>query len=96
MALALKYDAMRLEVDWVVKQRNTLLKRTGGRLDEASELTLDVWDLKYAELGDQFGHARSVLIARLGPMVQEAYEHLAGVVTPVELRYEPAWRQHRG
>ena len=93
VALALKYDAMRLEVDRVVKQRNTLLKQAGGRLDEASELTLDVWDLKYAELGDQFGHARSVLIARLGPMVQEAYEHLAGVVTPVELRYEPAWRQ---
>ncbi|MFN8021196.1 MAG: DNA replication/repair protein RecF [Acidimicrobiales bacterium] len=93
VALALKYDAMRLEVDRVVKQRNTLLKQAGGRLDEASELTLDVWDLKYAELGDQFGYARSVLIARLGPMVQEAYEHLAGVTTPVELRYEPAWRQ---
>ena len=92
VALALKYDAMRLELDRVVKQRNTLLKQAAGRLDEASETTLDVWDAKYAELGDRFGQARAVLIARLSPIVQEAYEHLAGAVTPVELRYEPGWR----
>jgi DNA replication and repair protein RecF len=95
VALAVKYDALRLEIDRVVKQRNTLLKQAGGRLDEAAELTLDVWDAKYAELGDQFGHARAVLVAKLTPMVGEAYEHLAGVVSPIELRYEPAWR-HSG
>jgi DNA replication and repair protein RecF len=93
VALALKYDALRLELDRVVKQRNTLLKQAGGRLDEAAELTLDVWDAKFAEVGDQFGHARSVLVSRLDPMVLEAYEQLAGRATPVELRYEPAWRQ---
>lgn len=93
VALAVKYDAMRLELDRVVKQRNTLLKQASGSLDEVAALTLDVWDAKYAELGDRFGHARSVLVARLSPMVQEAYEHLAGTVTPVELRYEPGWRQ---
>jgi DNA replication and repair protein RecF len=93
VALALKYDAMRLELDRVVKQRNTLLKQANGSLDEVAALTLDVWDAKYAELGDRFGHARAVLVARLSPMVQEAYEHLAGTVTPIELRYEPAWRQ---
>lgn len=95
VALALKYDAMRLELDRVLKQRNTLLKHAAGRLDEGAEITLDVWDAKLAELGDQFGHARSVLIARIAPMVQEAYEQLAGARAPVELRYEPGWR-HRG
>jgi DNA replication and repair protein RecF len=93
VALALKYDAMRLELDRVVKQRNTLLKNAGGRLDESAAFTLDVWDAKLAEIGDQFGHARSVLVSRLQPMVLEAYEQLAGKYTPVELRYEPAWRQ---
>ena len=93
VALALKYDAMRLELDRVVKQRNTLLKQAGGRLDEAAALTLDVWDAKLAQLGDQFGHARSVLVAKLDPMVLEAYEQLAGVPTPMELRYEPNWRR---
>ena len=34
-----------------------------------------------------------MLVAKLDPMVVEAYEQLAGTSTPVELRYEPAWRQ---
>jgi DNA replication and repair protein RecF len=93
VALALKYDAMRLELDRIVKQRNTLLKQAGGRLTDELEVTLDVWDMKFAEVGDQFGHARAVLVARLTPMVQEAYEQLADRPSSVELRYEPAWRR---
>ncbi len=46
-----------------------------------------------AEVGDQFGHARAVLIARLTPLVGEAYEQLADRPTSIELRYEPPWRQ---
>ncbi len=97
VSLALKYDAMRLELDRVLKQRNTLLKnglkQAGGRLDADRELTLDVWDAKMADLGDRFGHARAVLVARLTPMVGEAYEQLADRPTAVDLRYEPSWRQ---
>lgn len=92
VALAVKYDALRLDIDRVVKQRNMLLKQCGGRLDEAAEVTLDVWDQKYAELGDRFGHARAVLVAKLAPMVSVAYEQLAGTLTPIELGYEPGWR----
>lgn len=92
VALALKYDALRLELDRIVKQRNTLLKQVNGRLDSDAEVTLDVWDARLAEVGDQFGHARAVLVARVSPMVQEAYEQLADRPTPVELRYEPEWR----
>jgi DNA replication and repair protein RecF len=93
VALAVKYDALRLDLDRVLKQRNTLLKQAGGRLSADTELTLDVWDAKMAELGDQFGHARSVLIARLTPFVAEAYDQLADKAVPVELRYEPPWRR---
>lgn len=92
VSLALKYDAMRLELDRIVKQRNTLLKQAGGRLDDDAEVTLDVWDAKLAEVGEQFGHARAVLVARLTPTVQEAYEQLADRPSAVELRYEPSWR----
>lgn len=92
-ALAVKYDAMRLELDRVVRQRNTLLKQLNGRLDDAGEMTLEVWDQRFAALADQFGHARATLIARLAPMVTEAYEQLAGTPTAVELRYEPVWRR---
>ncbi len=92
VALALKYDALRLELDRVVRQRNTLLKQAAGRLDEASSLTLDVWDAKLATVGEQFGLARATLVDRLAPMVDEAYEQLAGRATPVSLGYAPAWR----
>ena len=39
VSLALKYDALRLELDRIVKQRNTLLKQADGRLnDELDDL----------------------------------------------------------
>jgi DNA replication and repair protein RecF len=93
VALALKYDAMRLELDRVVRQRNTLLKQSAGRLDADATITLDVWDARLASLGDQFGHARSVLVSRLAPFVAEAYQQLAGTAVSTELRYEPPWRR---
>ncbi|MEO7371862.1 MAG: DNA replication/repair protein RecF [Ilumatobacteraceae bacterium] len=93
VTLALKYDALRLELDRIVKQRNTLLKQTAGRLSTDTGSTLDVWDSKLAEVGDQFGHARAVLVARMTPFVGTAYEQLADRPTAIELRYEPPWRQ---
>ena len=93
VALATKYDAVRLEVGRILKQRNSLLKQAAGHLTSEIETTLDVWDQKFAEVADQFGYARATLVARITPMVQKAYEHLAGTKTPVELTYEPDWRQ---
>jgi DNA replication and repair protein RecF len=93
VALAVKYDALRLEIDRIVKQRNSLLKQLGGRLASDAEITLDVWDDKLAAAGDQLGRARATLIARLSPMVLEAYEQLAGQATSIELIYEPEWRR---
>lgn len=92
VALAVKYDSVRLEIDRIVRQRNTLLKQAGGRLTDEVAVTLDVWDAKFAAVADQFGHARATLVARLAPMVQDAYGHLAGEPMPVELHYEPSWR----
>jgi DNA replication and repair protein RecF len=92
VALATKYDATRLEVDRIVRQRNTLLKQASGRLTDEIEATLDVWDAKFAAIADQFGYARATLVARLTPMVIEAYEQLAGTAVPIGMEYEPAWR----
>ena len=93
VALATKYDAARLELDRVVRQRNVLLKQAAGRLTEELAATLDVWDGRMAAVGDQFGHARATLVARCQPMVTEAYADLAGTASPVALEYEPAWRR---
>lgn len=104
VALATKYDAMRLDIDRVVRQRNTLLKNAKGPQrgpqptdasgdDLGFEATLDVWDQRLVELGEPFGHARATVVARVQPMVVEAYEQLAGTSAVIELRYEPAWRR---
>ncbi len=92
VSLKVSYDAMRLELDRVVRQRNTLLKQAGGRLTDDVAVTLDVWDARLAELGEQLGYARATLVSRCQPMVLEAYDQLAGSAAPVELVYEPAWR----
>ncbi|MCU1676688.1 MAG: recF, partial [Frankiales bacterium] len=93
VALAVKHDALRLEIDRIIKQRNSLLKQAGGRLNDEVAVTLDVWDTKLAQCGEQLGHARATLVARVTPMIVDAYEQLAGHPTPIELIYEPAWRR---
>ena len=93
VALATKYDSIRLELDRIVRQRNTLLKQANGKLTDEVAATLDVWDARFVAVGEPFGHARATLVARCQPMVVEAYEQLAGEAVAVDLAYEPAWRR---
>jgi DNA replication and repair protein RecF len=91
VALAVKYDAIRLELDRVLRQRNTLLRQVGGRLDDDAATTLDVWDSRLAATGEQLGRARAALVERASPYVIGAYSKLAGD-TDVALAYSPSWR----
>ncbi|MEO6570732.1 MAG: DNA replication/repair protein RecF [Ilumatobacteraceae bacterium] len=93
VALKTSYDATRLELERVVRQRNSLLKQAGGRMTDEIAATLDVWDARLAGVGELLGYARATLVARSQPMVVEAYEQLAGGAAPVELVYEPEWRR---
>lgn len=93
VALALKNDALRLELDRILRQRNTLLRQSGGRLSEEIGFSLDVWDDKLAAVGDELGHERATVIARLRPGVEEAYQQLAGRPMSVGMIYEPDWRR---
>ncbi len=93
VALAVKYDAARLELERIVRQRNTLLRQASGRLDEGTATTLDVWDARLAAAGGRFGHARATLVERIEPYVATAYHQLAGTPTPLLLRYDPPWRR---
>jgi DNA replication and repair protein RecF len=90
--LAVKYDALRLELDRVLKQRNMLLRQVAGRLDGDAAHTLDVWDAKFSDVGEQFGRARAALVEQSFPHVEAAYRELAGASTEVTMRYDPAWR----
>ena len=98
VAIATRYDAVRREVDRIVRQRNTFLKQIGYRpnpdqLSAEHALTLDVWDEKLAAAGGDLGDARAQLVAKLQPMVNLAYEQLATRPTPTDVSYEPDWRR---
>jgi DNA replication and repair protein RecF len=91
--LATKNDALRLELDRVLRQRNTLLRQAGGRLTDEIAFTLDVWDEKLDASGSELGQERATAIAQLQPVAEEAYRHLAGEQIAIGLRYEPEWRR---
>ena len=84
-------DAVLGEFDRILRQRNALLKQSGGRLDASAALTLDVWDDKLASVGELVARLRSDLVDRLGPMVERAYGEIADRPTLVSLATKPSW-----
>ena len=60
-----RLDALRSDLDRVLRQRNALLRQSGGRLTDEIELTLAVWDTKLIDVGEALAAAREALIARL-------------------------------
>jgi DNA replication and repair protein RecF len=83
------------DVDRVLRQRNALLKQVAtvgrGRLDDAGALTLDVWDAKFVETGSMLVRERCVLLARLIPLIQESYAHIADAPLDVLCTYGSSW-----
>lgn len=86
-----RYDALRSEVDKILKQRNALLKNAGGRLDESASFTLDVWDAKLAESGGALAAARQDLLARLAPVLSRTYDAVAHGAADVMTTYVAEW-----
>ena len=86
-----RYDALRSEVDKVLKQRNALLRGAAGRLDENAAFTLDVWDAKLAEVGGALASARQNLLGRLAPTLQETYAAVANHPVDVTSTYVAEW-----
>jgi DNA replication and repair protein RecF len=84
-------DGLRSDLDKVLKQRNALLKQTGGRLDESAAFTLDVWDEKLASAGSALMAARLDLLARMRPVLLATYDTLARRPARAEARYDAAW-----
>jgi DNA replication and repair protein RecF len=92
VALHPRNDALRTEVDKVLRQRNALLRQTGGRLDEAAAFTLDVWDVKLAQAGEALAAARVDLVKRVTPLLSSTYDALAREPAQVTATYDAAWR----
>jgi len=93
VALHPRHDTLRGDVDKVLRQRSTLLKQCGGKLDESAAFTLDVWDTKLAEAGEALAAARVDLLDRMRPVLAETYDALARRPAEVEVRYASEWRE---
>lgn len=86
-----RYDALRSDLDKVLKQRNALLKGAGGRLDESAAFTLDVWDAKLAEVGGALASARQNLLQRLVPVLSDTYDAVAHGPAEITATYVADW-----
>jgi DNA replication and repair protein RecF len=91
VALDPGFDRTRLEVDRVLKQRNALLRQSGGRETEEIVATLDVWDQKLVAAGEALGQRRQLVAEQLRPEVARAYHDLSGAAEEVVLDYDPRW-----
>ncbi len=86
-----RLDAVRTEVDRVLRQRNALLRQAGGRLSDDVALTLEVWDAKLAEAGEQLTAERVALLDQLRPELIAAYQRLAQRAAEVQVTYRSDW-----
>ncbi len=91
VALHPKHDALQRDVDRVLRQRNTLLRQSGGRLSTEVERTLDVWDAKLASAGEALVEAREGLLAQLEPEIAKAYDQVAHTAAEVSVAYRRSW-----
>ncbi len=79
--------ALLADLDKILRQRNALLKQSGGRLTAEIGFTLDVWDEKLADVGAAVVKARTELLDDLAPHMQTAYDDIADVSSSVSLTY---------
>ena len=91
VALAARYDAVRADVERVLRQRNALLRQAGGRLSDGVAATLDVWDAKLVEHGEALARGRTGLVARLEPELGKAYDQVASTSADVQVAYDAPW-----
>lgn len=93
VALDPRDDALRAEFERCLRQRNALLKQVRGRLDDAASTTLDVWDQKLSQSGEELARRRTELVTRLQPAVATAYAELAERDDRVGLTYRAPWQE---
>ncbi len=93
VSIDVRNDALRTDFEKTLRQRNALLKQTHGRLDEAAEITLEVWNTKLIESGERLARARSELVDKLKPLVAESYLDIAAERASTVLSYAAPWRE---
>ena len=80
------------DVARVLRQRGALLRQVRGRLDAAATATLDVWDERLGELGDDLAARRTALTESLTAPIGELYRELSADDASVDAGYVPSWQ----
>jgi len=91
VALSPRHDQLRGDLERVLRQRASLLKASGSRPGAGLLASLDVWDAKLAEVGEEVADARASLVGALAALATGAYQELAGESVPVTLSYQRSW-----
>jgi DNA replication and repair protein RecF len=91
VALHPRHGELLSDVERILRQRNTLLKQSGGRLSGEIADTLDVWDSRLAEKGSALATERERLVADLEPALAKAYDQVAHSAAAVAARYVRSW-----
>jgi DNA replication and repair protein RecF len=95
VALHPRHDALRRDLDRILRQRTALLRQAAnaaGRLSPEMATTLDVWDAKLVAAGQDLADARAALVTRLEPALAKAYADLAADRGAVSATYDAPWR----
>lgn len=85
-------ETVRSDLDRILRQRNSLLKQSGGRLTAEVESTLVVWDAKFVEVGERLAAERAALVEELAPVLDATYGQVAGRQVAIDVRYDAPWR----
>ena len=96
VALHPRNDALRSDLERVLRQRAALLRQCDGRLDADAEATLDVWDTKLTQLGTRWADEREATARSLAPLVSDAHAELSSSPAPVALAYRRSWEGDLG
>jgi DNA replication and repair protein RecF len=96
VALSPKHDALRRDLERILRQRTALLRQSGGRLTADIATTLDVWDAKLTTTGTALADARAALVAQLEPALAKAYADLAPTRGAITAAYDAPWRAGGG
>lgn len=86
-----RLHATRTEFERILRQRNTLLRRSGGQLRNGVGDSLDTWDIKLVEAGETLTEARRRLVSDLSLLVDEQLGGLSDGRSNASLAYEESW-----
>jgi len=84
-------DRLLSDISKILKQRSALLRSARGGLDDSAATTLDVWDTKLSDRGEELTERRQLLLNDLLKPVNSSYSILADKQTEIGLCYERSW-----